>query len=325
VRLARALAVFLAALAVGTGAVFAVIWYVRPGLDQYAAHAYTAAPTPRGLTATWFGVTGVLLSDGAHAVFVDPFFTRPPGFGRLVRNAEIAPDEALIKDWLARAGVRELDAVLVSHSHYDHSMDAGVVARLTGARLAGSPSTLQVGRGAGLPESQLVEMRPGVARTFGTFEVTFLESRHAGATGGAPTGDILAPLVPPARYLDYKQGGAFSILLAHPQGRALHHGSAGWVKGALAGRQADVVFLGIALVPDLDAYLEEVVDAVGARRVMPVHWDDFTRPLDARLLPFPIVVRLDRFFEGMARRPDLAVQTLELGRPVALFPPPGPP
>lgn len=323
-RLARALAVFLAALAVGTAAVFAVIWYARPGLDQYAAHTYTAAPAPRALVVSWFGVTGVLLTDGAHAVFIDPFFTRPPGFGRLVRNAEIAPDEALIKDWLARAGVRELDAVLVSHSHYDHSMDAGVVARLTGARLAGSPSTLHVGRGAGLPESQLVEMRPGIARTFGAFEVTFIESRHAGATGGAPTGDILAPLVPPARFLDYKQGGAFSILVAHPQGRVLHHGSAGWVKGALDGRQADVVFLGIALVPDLDGYLEEVVRAVGARRVIPVHWDDFTRPLDVRLLPFPIAVRLDRFFEGMAGHPDLAVQTLELGRPVALFPPVAP-
>lgn len=319
-RLARALAAFGAALIVATAIVFALIWNVRPGMDAYAAHAYTAPAAPRSLTATWFGTTAVLLSDGAHAVMVDPFFTRPPGFGPLVRNAEIAPDEPLIADWLARAGVHELDAVLVSHSHYDHSMDAGVVARLTGAPLAGSPSTLNVGRGAGLPESRLLEMRPGEARTFGTFEVTFIESRHAGATGGAPTGEILAPLSPPARYLDYKLGGAWSILISHPQGRVLHHGSAGWVRGALAGRRADVAFLGVALVPDLDAYLDDVVEAVGARRVIPVHWDDFTRPLDQPALPLPIAVRLDKFFEGMARHPDIAVQTLEVGRPVALFP-----
>jgi L-ascorbate metabolism protein UlaG (beta-lactamase superfamily) len=321
VRLARALAVFAAALVVATAIGFAFIWYERPGLEAYAAHRYTAEPTPRALTATWFGTTAVLLSDGAHGVFVDPFFTRPPGFGRLVRNAPIAPDEALIRDWLARAGVTELDAVLVSHSHYDHSMDAGVVARLTGARLAGSPSTLNVGRGAGLDESRLVVMRPGEARTFGSFEVTFVESVHAGASGGRPTGDIEQPLVPPARYLDYRQGGTYSILIAHPQGRVLHHGSAGFVPGALAGRRADVVLLGVALLPQLGAYLKEVVDATGARRVMPVHWDDFTRPLDAALLPFPLVVRLDRFFETMAReRSDLAVQALELGRRVALFP-----
>lgn len=320
-RVVRALAVFGVALVVAAGIAFAFIWCQRPGLEAYAAHHYTAAPAPRALTATWFGTTAVLLSDGAHAVFIDPFFTRPPGFGRLVRNAAIEPDEALIRQWLARAGVAELSAVLVSHSHYDHAMDAGVVARLTGATLAGSKSTLNIGRGAGLGEARMVEMRPGEARTFGSFEVTFVEARHAGASGGRPTGDILQPLAPPARFLDYKQGGTYSILVAHPQGRVLHHGSAGFVPGALAGRRADVVLLGIALLPELGGYLKEVVDATGARRVMPVHWDDFTRPLDATLRPFPLIVRLDRFFESMARdRPDLEVQTLELGRRVALFP-----
>ena len=320
-RLLRAAAVFLLALGLAAAAGFAVVWYSRPGLDAYAARHYTASPVAGALTASWFGTTALLLSDGAHAVFVDPFFTRPRGFGRLMLNRPIAPDEARISDWLARAGVTELDAVLVSHSHYDHAMDAGVVARLAGARLAGSPSTLNIGRGAGLAESQLVAMRSGERRTFGSFDVTFIESRHAGATGGAPTGNILAPLTPPARYLDYRQGGTYSILVEHPQGRVLHHGSAGFVPGALRGRQADVVFLGVAFLPELPGYLAEVVDAVGAGRVMPVHWDDFTRPLEARLLPLPIVVRLDRFFDGMARlRPRVAVQTLEPGHRVALFP-----
>jgi L-ascorbate metabolism protein UlaG (beta-lactamase superfamily) len=254
-------------------------------------------------------------------VFVDPFFTRPPGFARLMLNHPITPDEALIRDWLQRADVTRLDAVLVSHSHYDHAMDAGAVARLAGAQLAGSPSTLNIGRGAGLPEAQLTVMRPGEPQSFGAFEVTFIDSRHAGATGGEPTGDIVEPLAPPARYLDYKQGGTYSILIAHPQGRVLHHGSAGIVRGALAGRRADIVFLGIAFLPDLQDYFAEVVDAVGARRVMPVHWDDFTRPLAQPLKPFPMVVRLDRFFEDAARlRPGITVQTLELGRRVALFP-----
>jgi L-ascorbate metabolism protein UlaG (beta-lactamase superfamily) len=127
--------------------------------------------------------------------------------------------------------------------------------------------------------------------------------------------------VPPARFLDYKLGGAYSILIEHPQGRVLHHGSAGYVPGALAGRRAEVALLGVALLPDLGGYLKEVVDATGARRVMPIHWDDFTRPLDQPLAPFPLIVRLDRFFERMAReRPEIAVQTLELGRRVALFP-----
>lgn len=266
-------------------------------------------------------MTAVLLSDGAHAVFVDPFFTRPPGVVPLLRNAPIAPDEARIAAWLQRAGAAKLDAVLVSHSHYDHAMDAGVVARLTGARLLGSASTAHIGRGAGLPEAQLQVVQSGERIEAGSFRVTFVESRHAGATGGAPTGDITEPLRAPVRYLDYRQGGTYSILVEHAQGNVLLHGSAGFIPGVLKLRRADVAFLGIAIIDDLPAYLAEVVDAVGARRIVPTHWDDFTRPLEEPLRPLPLLVDLDGFFEDLARlRPELAVQTLEPGVPVALFP-----
>jgi L-ascorbate metabolism protein UlaG (beta-lactamase superfamily) len=309
-------AVLLLAVAAGAWA-----FLVRPGMDEYRQHRYAVAPEPGALTAAWFGVTAVLLSDGAHGVFIDPFFTRPEGWWRLLRNAQIAPDEARIAAWLERAGVAKLDAVLVSHSHYDHSMDAAVVARLTGAALIGSASTANIGRGGGLAEAQLRVATPGERIALGSFTVTFVESRHAGATGGAPTGDITAPLRTPAHYLDYRQGGSYSILVEHAQGAVLHHGSAGYVRGALQKRRADVAFLSVALLPDLAGYLGEVVDAVGARRVIPVHWDDFTRPLEEPLLPFPVAVDLDGFFDAMARRPDLQVQTLEPGRPVALFAP----
>lgn len=307
-------------------AMAAVAWVlnVRPGLPEYAAHHYVsphADAAAQKLTATWFGVTALLLSDGEHTVMVDPFFTRPTGLLNMAFNREIAPDEALIKQWLDKAGIKKLDAVLVSHSHFDHAMDAGVVARLTGASLLGSQSTANIGRGAGLPESQIQVIKSGEAVHRGPFTLTFIESKHAGATGGAPTGDIVEALRPPFHYLDYRQGGTYSILIEHPLGTVLHHGSAGFVPGELKGRHADVVFLGIALLPsDLNAYLGEIVDAVGAKKIIPVHWDDFTRPLDQPLLPFPVVVHLDRFFADMERlRPDLQVQTLEVNQPVRLF------
>lgn len=302
------------------GSLVLLAYFVRPGLSSYRAHRYAGAPAaPDALTVTWFGVTALLVSDGEHALMIDPFFTRPGGWLRFLSNGEIAPDENLIAQSLKRAGVQHLDAVLVSHSHFDHAMDAGVVARLTGATLVGSASTLNIGRGASLPENLLHLVNPEQPLHFGKFTVTFFQSRHAGATGGRPTGDILAPLVPPAHYLDYKQGGTYSILVQHPQGSLLHHGSAGFVPGALAGHRADVVFLGIALRERLDTYLAEVVDAVGAKRVIPMHWDDFTRGLDRPLIPLPLGARLENFFDEMEKRPDLSVETLEPFQPVVLF------
>lgn len=303
-------------------AAVAVIQLWRPGLDDYAAKRYPdSAIAPGALTATWFGVTAVLLRDGGHAVMADPFFSRPPGLINTLLNRRIAPDEAAIRAWLARAGVQRLDAVLVSHSHYDHAMDAGVVARLTGAVLIGSESTLNIGRGAGLPESQLRQVRPGQDETFGRFSLRFIESVHSSRTGGRPTGVISAPLRTPARYSDYKLGGTWSILVGHPQGRVLLHGSSAALPGALRGERADLVFLSIASIDDLDSYLRETVDAVGARRVIPTHWDDFWRPLDQALRPLPLS-RLDRILAGLAAHPELTVQTLGLGQTVAVFPAP---
>src|SRR4029077_17600565 len=91
---AGALALLVVAIAAGG---IALLYFHRPGLREYAEH-HIVAP-PRGaaaLTATWFGTTALLLSDGEHALMIDPFFTRPPGLLNHAINAEIAPDEALI-------------------------------------------------------------------------------------------------------------------------------------------------------------------------------------------------------------------------------------
>lgn len=302
---------------------FLAAWYERPGLSEYHKQVIpkTGPAHPTELTATWLGVTALLLRDGQHAILIDPFFTRPPGLLRMAFNRRIAPDEALIAAWLKRLKIDKLDAVIVSHSHFDHAMDAGVVARMTGARLVGSESTLNIGRGAGVEPTALQLIHTTGALSFGKFQLSFVASEHAGRTGGRPIGDIEAPLQVPAHYLDYKLGGAYSILVDHPQGSILHHGSAGFIPGALDDRQADVVFLGVALVDGLDPYLRETVDAVGARRVIPTHWDNFTLPLDQPLLPMPFVVHLDDFFDEMRKlRPGVQVQTMLPGEPVVLFP-----
>lgn len=297
----------------------------RPGMEAYAAHTHVNPTVPAGaptLSATWFGTTAVLLSDGEESVLVDPFFTRPEGWMKMLTNQKIAPDEEKIAKWLIAAGLRDkpLNAVLVSHSHHDHAMDAGVVARFKRAWLVGSKSTASIGRGARLPEYLISVPSMGKPIVFGHFTVTYFQSEHAGATGGAPTGEITAPLEMPARYLDYKQGGTYSILVEHALGNVVFNGSAGYAPDMLKGKKADVVFLGIALLGDLESYLKETVDAVGATRVIPTHWDDFTRSLDEPLVPNLIGVNLPRFFDDMARlRPEVKVETLKPNEPIVLF------
>lgn len=274
------------------------------------------------VTLHWLGVSGALLRAGDSAVMIDPFFTRRPAKLGLIANRPTAPDEERISAWLDRLGVTQLDAVVVSHAHYDHALDAGVVARMTDATLVGSEGVANIGRGAGLPESRLRVIADGAVVSAGAFELRFIASRHAGATGGRPRGRIDTPLAPPAPPLAYRQEHTWSILISHPRTRLLHHGSAGFVAGALDGLRADTVMLGVALIDDLPRYLDETVAAVGAQRVFAVHWDDFTRPLSDPLQPAPIGVDLPAFFQGArAHMPGVLFQALPLGEPVALAPP----
>jgi len=56
--------------------------------------------------------------------------------------------------------------------------------------------------------------------------------------------------------------------------------------------RADLVFLGVGglgLHADqvIEGYWAEAVTTTCAKRVVPVHWDNFTRPLDRPLSPLP--------------------------------------
>jgi L-ascorbate metabolism protein UlaG (beta-lactamase superfamily) len=238
-----------------------------------------------------------------------------------VAAGRIAPDGERIAAGLARARVDRLAAVLVVHSHYDHAMDAPEVARRTGAVLVGSESTANVARGVGFPEDRI--RRYGEPLRFGAFEVTAIRSRHF--PHGMAEGETTAPLVPPVRATDYLEGGSWSLLIRHPLGTALVQGSAGWVDGALAGRGADAVFVGVAGLGTKDdayrqAYYREVVEAVGPRLVVPVHHDDFSVPLEEPPAALPSLI--DDIPGSIAflaaRAPRLAM--LPAWQPVRLFP-----
>ncbi|CAJ1579213.1 MBL fold metallo-hydrolase [[Mycobacterium] wendilense] len=266
----------------------------RPDLARHAGlftvPAATAATAP---SFTWLGVSTLLIDDGTTAIMTDGFFSRPGllrvGLGR------IAPSKPRIDGCLARLGVQRLAAVLPVHSHFDHVLDSAVVAERTEALLVGGSSTAQVGRGHGLPTEQILEATPGTPLTVGGFEITLVESEHC--PPDRFPGEITAPVRPPVRVSAYRCGQTWSTLLTHrPTGRrCLIQGSAGFRPGALAGRRAEVAYLGLGqlgLQPEsyLIDYWHETVRAVGARTVIGIHWDDFFRPLSKPLLALPYAV-----------------------------------
>jgi L-ascorbate metabolism protein UlaG (beta-lactamase superfamily) len=138
----------------------------------------------------------------------------------------------------------------------------------------------------------VVVATPGEPVTLGAYDVTLVKAEHC--PPDRFPGVITAPVTPPVKTSAYKCGEAWSTLVHHrPSGRRLLIiGSAGFVPGALADYRAEVVYLGIGqLGVQAESYLvdywTETVRAVGARRVVLIHWDDFFRPLTAPLRALP--------------------------------------
>ena len=261
----------------------------HPELARYNGFSLRPAAEKAGaLRVTFLGVATLLIEDGETAILTDGFFTRPNP--RQLFLGKIAPDKAIIAKSLRRAGVERLAAVIVNHSHYDHAMDSPEVAMQTGALLVGSDSTANIGRGWGMPEDRIRVTKPGDVLSFGRFRVTLLPARHV--PSGFVGGEIKEPLVPPVHANAYLEGTSFCILVEHDGTSLLVNASSGFLEGALEGRHADVVFLGIGSLGHqtqayMNAYWSNVVEPVGARRIVPIHWDNFALPLEAPLQPVP--------------------------------------
>ncbi len=291
-------------------AVAAVAWQLNhpPSLHTVEPLFWpTTAPPNTPVKVSFLGVATVLLDDGETALLTDGFFSRPDKM--TVFLGKVAPDVQAIAQGLQRAhiapaGSREgstLAAVIPLHSHYDHAMDAPEVARRTGALLLGSSSTLMVGKGWGLEAHQMQLAQLRRPYHFGRFTVTLYPAQHTptGFTGGV----IDQPLVPPARATAYQEGQSYAMHITHEGRTLLITSTAGFVPNALQGVKADVVLLGIgALGPrseeHKEAYWNETVAMVGARRVIPIHWDDFWIPSTLPMQPLP--PPLDDFESSMA-------------------------
>jgi L-ascorbate metabolism protein UlaG (beta-lactamase superfamily) len=277
--------------------------------DGPAAADFLPAGTlaPGKLTAQFFGTTTLLFRDGDHAVMVDGFLSRPGMW--TVLTGKVATDRARVDAALVQGRVGKIDLIVTGHSHYDHALDAPYIAARTGALLAGSPSTLQIGRGGGLPEARLRALAGGERLSAGGFAVAVLKSLHS--AGDRVPGTIDAPLAQPASVKEYREGGSVSYLIGHGGACMLVHPSANFVPGMYRGARADMVFLatgGLGAQDDAFAerYWQEVVRQTGARLVVPIHWDDFLRPLDKPMLPMRRL--MDDFASASAKIARLAMR-----------------
>jgi L-ascorbate metabolism protein UlaG (beta-lactamase superfamily) len=230
----------------------------------------------------FLGTAGFILKTPDRTLVLDPYLSR----AGLIETAlfRLKVDEAL-----GAKVVPEADEVLVGHAHHDHILDAPAICLRTGARLVGSRAVCHVGRAAGVPEAQLVEVQPHQPISCGSCVVKAIPSLHGKAIfGRVPLpGDILKPPPWPPRFTELRHGQVHLWQLELGTTRILHVDSADYLDSELVGYKADILLLCAVGRQYRARYTRDLIEKTGARIVVPCHWDDFTVPLGSapRQLP----------------------------------------
>jgi L-ascorbate metabolism protein UlaG (beta-lactamase superfamily) len=269
---------------------------LRRELPDFGAFAPPAARHDVDLE--YLGTAGFVVRGRGHTLVLDPYLTRVPLHKLWL---PLKPDEALIARVIPHA-----DDVLVGHAHFDHILDAPSLCRRTGARMIGSRAVMQVGRAYGLPEQQLLETSGREAIQSGPFEIRGLPSRHGKVFMGRVLfpGDIEKQPSWPPRIAELKHGLVLNWLVQLGEFSMVHVDSADFVREELQGIHADVLCLCAAGRHYRPRYVEEAIELLQPRYVVPCHWDTMVTALER---PVPLrgidVVGMVREIEAAGAQP----------------------
>ncbi len=330
---AKRSAITVGAVVVLLGFLVALLWNKRSDVEaiDWPAPTEASSATPDSVTVTWLGVSTLLFDDGETQILIDGFFSRPSVADFLLRS-KVSNDIPIINFAMNKYRMRNLAAIIPVHGHFDHAMDIGAIANRSSASILGSESAANIARGAGVPEDQITVVDGETLFEFGNFKVTLRPSSHApfGWRGSVPLdGSIEEPLELPQPVSAWRMGGAYTVVIEHPQGTALVQGSAAYEKYDLKSVAADVVFLGISQLDTLgrdyaELYWQHTVTATGAHSVYPIHFDDFTQPFGVVKLPptfIDNIVKTTTWLSEFRRRWDSDVSLFmpEFGKPIAIY------
>src|SRR5215208_5790352 len=157
---------------------------------------WAASKKPQHVLLTWMSVTNWLCEVGDTRIVTDGYITRIPqeafsgvSFATAVPTKQDEPAIRRLIDALGSSG--KIDFILTGHSHFDHSFDTAVWAKLTGARIIGSRSTCLQAVAQGIPSSQCTAVEGGEVFPLGEhLSVRVVRWNHSGDVA-TPMGRVL--------------------------------------------------------------------------------------------------------------------------------------
>lgn len=230
-----------------------------------------------GVRVTYLGTNGYEFEFKGHALLVDPYFSRVDLLS-VALGSQIQANSSRINDGLrhlAQTSPR-IDAILVTHGHFDHLLDVPAVMARTRARLIASASSVDLVKRSGASTGDAV--KPGDVRRIGPWKIRVLSATHDRLFGKVPYDQLPPQPGPPQRATDWICGEPLAFLI-EVNGQRIYIDSGGTPKQLPPNESVDLAILGVAL-PDSRERLAAALARLHPRYFLPSHQDDFFRPLN---------------------------------------------
>lgn len=237
-------------------------------------------PGPDELSVTYLGVNGYLLQSGDTAILVDPFFSRVP-MRNIVFKMPIAPSPDALAYGIEMGAVpNRIDAILITHSHFDHALDVPALQAQLGGKVIASETGALLCEAMKTKPRDLRPSKVGDVHQVGGATIRVLSAEHDLVLGKVPFDGKLAALPPrPATAQDWLLGTPLAFLV-EMGGKEVYIESGGVLGYPPPVSGVDLAIVGTA-VGDGKGRYAEAVGKLRARYVLPSHQDNFFLPLQS--------------------------------------------
>jgi L-ascorbate metabolism protein UlaG (beta-lactamase superfamily) len=229
-----------------------------------------------GVRVTYLGTNGYQFEFDRHALLVDPYFSRVDLLSVAI-GSRLQPDVSRVAQGMRRLAPK-VDAILITHGHFDHLLDVPVIMSKTQAPLIASASAVDLAKRAGASSGDAVTA--GDVRRLGPWKIRVLPATHDRLFGRVPFDrSETRGSGPPQRPADWICGEPLAFLI-EAGGQRIYIDSGGTPSRLPPHEHVDLAILGVAL-PDSRARLPDALQRLEPRYILPSHQDNFFRPLPA--------------------------------------------